>query len=99
MTICWYASFRSIFEKYFEPLIFAYKCSIFGSEYSVPSNTGFIVILKSPQILTVSSGFNIGTIGVVYSLWSTGNKILLLTKRSISVSTLPFNAKGIDLGL
>lgn len=79
--------------------MFTYKCSIFRSGYLVPSKTGFIVILKSPKILTVPSGFNIGTIGVAYSLWSTGTKIVLSTKRSISVSTLPFNATGIDLGL
>lgn len=68
---CWYASFKSILEKNRAPEIFAYKCSIFGNGYSVPTKTGFTVTLKLPQSLTVPSIFLIGT-GVAHSLWSSG---------------------------
>jgi len=44
--------------------MFAYKWSNFGKNYSDPSDTRFIIILKSSQIITVPSTFNIGSIGV-----------------------------------
>ena len=62
-------------------------------------STGFIVTLKSPQILTFPVGLRTTTIGVAQLEWLTLSITPSFSKRSSSAPTTSLMANGSFLGL
>ena len=85
---CWYAWLRSSLLNTVPPERVAKRSSILGIGYLSKVDTGLIVCLKSPQILTLTlSGFNTVTIGEAQSETCTGSRVPSLTNLVSSLST------------
>lgn len=69
-----YISFKSILLNTCALLCLENKFLIVGKEHYMPSEIGFMVILKSRQIWTVWSGLSTGTIGKCHLECSIGRK-------------------------